>query len=58
MPTLLDKVYGEAVYNAVAERHPKAPVIIPPPATAVPNESMMTQRDRHIAEIEEHGRMG
>src|SRR5271169_229341 len=48
---------GEAVYNAVAERHPEAVVIIPPRATAVSNESTTTQRDRHIAEIEEHGRM-
>ena len=29
---------GEAVYDAVAERHPEAAVIIPPRATAVPNE--------------------
>ena len=49
---------GEAVYDAVAERHPEAVVIIPPRTTAVPNESTTTQRDRHIAEIEEHGRMG
>jgi hypothetical protein len=49
---------GEAVYDAVAERHPEAAVIIPPRATAISNESTTTQRDRHIAEIEEHGRMG
>jgi hypothetical protein len=49
---------GEAVYDAVAERHPEAVVIIPPRTTAVPNETTTTQRDRHIAEIEEHGRMG
>jgi hypothetical protein len=49
---------GEAVYDAVAERHPEAVEIIPPRATAVPNESTTTQRDRHIVEIEEHGRMG
>jgi transposase len=48
---------GEAVYDAVAERHPEAAVIIPPRATAVSHESTATQRDRHIAEIEEHGRM-
>ena len=48
---------GEAVYDAVAERHPEAVVIIPPRTTAVPNESTTTQRDRHIAAIEEHGRM-
>ena len=49
---------GEAVYDAVAKRHPEAAMIIPPRATAVQNESTTTQRDRHIAEIEEHGRMG
>ena len=48
---------GEAVYDAVAEHHPEAVAIIPPRVTAVPNESTTTQRDRHIAEIEEHGRM-
>jgi transposase len=50
---------GEAVYDAVAERHPEAAVIIPPRATAVPNETATpTQRDRHIAEISKPGRMG
>jgi hypothetical protein len=49
---------GEAVYDTTAERHPEAAVIIPPRATAVSNESAATQRDRHIAEIEEHGRKG
>jgi transposase len=49
---------GEAVYDAVAERHPEAVVIVPPRTTAVPNESTATQRDRHIAAIGEHGRMG
>jgi hypothetical protein len=71
MPALLDQIDaevasmtadgaydGEGVYDAVAERHPQVAVIIPPRATAVPNESTTTQRDRHIAAIEEHGRMG
>jgi hypothetical protein len=49
---------GEVVYNAVANRHPDAEIIIPPRATAVPNETTMTQRDRHITTIERHGRMG
>jgi transposase len=49
---------GEAVYDAVADRHPGAEVIIPPRATAVPNEITTTQRDRHIATIEKHGRIG
>jgi transposase len=48
---------GDAVYDAVAKRHPEAAVIIPPRATAVPNEIPTTQRDRHIAEISKHGRM-
>ena len=48
---------GEAVYDAVAKRHPEAAVILPPRTTAVPNETTTTQRDRHIAEIEKHGRM-
>ena len=49
---------GEAVYDAVVDRHPGAEVIIPPRATAVPNEVTTTQRDRHIATIEKHGRIG
>jgi hypothetical protein len=49
---------GQAIYDLVAERHPEAVVIIPPWATSVPNASTTTQSDRHIAEIEEHGRMG
>jgi transposase len=49
---------GEAVYDAVADRHPEAAIIIPPRATAVPSETTTTQRDQHIAEIEKHGRIG
>jgi hypothetical protein len=49
---------GEVVYDAVANRHPDAEIIIPPRTTAVLNETTMTQRDRHIATIERHGRMG
>ncbi len=49
---------GEAVYNAVAERHPGAAVIIPPRVTAVANEASTSQRNRHIAMIAQHGRMG
>jgi hypothetical protein len=48
---------GEAVYDAVAKRHPKAAVIIPPRSTAVSSETTTTQRDRHLAEIAKHGRM-
>ena len=49
---------GEVVYDAVANRHPDAETIIPPRATAVSNDTTSTQRDRHIATIEKHGRMG
>jgi transposase len=61
MPALLDQIDaevasmtadgaydGETVYDAVAERHPEAAVIIPPRATAVPTESATTQRDRRF----------
>jgi len=49
---------GDAVYDAVTERHPEAVVIIPPRATAVPSETTPTRRDKHLAEIEKHGRIG
>ncbi len=48
---------GQAAYNAVAERHPVAAVIIPPRATAIPSEATTTQRDGHLAAIAEHGRI-
>jgi hypothetical protein len=47
---------GEVVYDAVAERHLRATVIIPPRATSVADETRPTQRDRHLAMIDEHGR--
>jgi transposase len=49
---------GEAIHATVAERHPEAAVIIPPRSTAVPNETTTTQRDRHLAAIAQHGRIG
>jgi hypothetical protein len=49
---------GEVVYDAVANRHPDAEIIIPPRATAVPNKTTATRRDRHITTIDKHGRMG
>ena len=71
MPDLLDQIDaevasltadgaydGEAVYDAVVDRHPKVAIIIPPRATAVPSETTATQRDQLIAEIEKHGRIG
>ena len=49
------------VYRAVADRHPEAAVVVPPRATAVPSETANTaptQRDRHLQQIAERGRMG
>ena len=48
---------GQVVYDAVAERHPEAAVIVPPRITAVADETTATQRDEHLAMIAEHGRM-
>jgi hypothetical protein len=51
----------DRVYETVAERHPDAAVIVPPRSTAVPSAfatTASTQRDRHIQEIAERGRMG
>jgi hypothetical protein len=44
--------------SAVAERHPKATVIIPPRSTSVSGETTTTQRDRHLAEICKNEIMG
>jgi Transposase DDE domain len=70
LPALLDQISaevasmtaggaydGQVVYDAVAERHPKAAVIVPPPITAVAGETTATQRDKHLMTIAEHGRM-
>jgi hypothetical protein len=49
------------VYESVAEHAPNAAVIVPPRSTAVPSasaETAPTQRDQHIQEIAECGRMG
>jgi len=57
VPDLLDQsgAYdGQVVYDAVAERHPKAVVIVPPRITAVAGAA---QRDKHLTTIAEHGRM-
>ena len=71
--SLLDQVTGEVisftgdggydqdrVYASVAERCPEAAVIVPPRATAVPSETAETaptQRDRHLQQVAEYGRM-
>jgi len=49
----------ESVSTAVAERYPKAAIIVPPRSTAVSSETAETeptQRDRHLQSIAEHGR--
>jgi hypothetical protein len=48
---------SQVVYDAVAERHPKAAVVVPPRITAVAGETTVTQRDKHLTTIAEHGRM-
>ena len=50
----------DRVYAGVAQRYPEATVIVPPRATAVPSntaETAPTQRDRHLQQIAEYGRM-
>ena len=57
-----DGAYDQAgIYSIVAKHHPEADVIVPPRGTAVPStiaENTPTQRDRHLHNIAEHGRMG
>src|SRR5689334_5262436 len=51
----------EDVYDAVAERHPEAAVVVPPRKGAVPSgtaETAPTRRDRHLRLIAERGRLG
>ena len=51
----------DRVYEGVAKHAPDAAVIVPPRSTAVPSaaaETAPTQRDHHIQEIAERGRMG
>jgi hypothetical protein len=62
MPDLLDQIDaeiasmtadgaydGEAVYDALAERHPSAMLVIPPWAASITGETTATQRDQHPA---------
>ena len=57
-----DGAYDQSgIYSTVIERHPDAEVIVPPRSTAVLSEdaeTTPTQRDRHLQNIAEHGRMG
>src|ERR1700722_6558504 len=48
---------GQVVYDAVAEPHPKASVIVPPRITAVARETMTSQRGEHLTTITMCGRM-
>jgi transposase len=70
LPNLLDQIAadvssmtadgaydGQVVYDAVAERHPKATVIVPPRITAVAHETTASQPDIHLTTIAKHGRM-
>jgi hypothetical protein len=42
---------GQVVYDAVAERHPKEPVIVPPRITAVASERTTSPRGEHLMTI-------
>ena len=57
-----DGAYDQAgVYGTVAKHHPDAEVIVPPRSTAVLSDTAdiaLTQRDRHLQSISQHGRMG
>lgn len=59
---LADGAYdGEPVYQAIAERHADAAVIIPPRCTAMLSDTATTaptQRDQHIQVLAEKGRIG
>jgi hypothetical protein len=48
---------GEPVAAAVLSEQPQAKIIIPPHNTAVISEAGDTQRDRHIQDIAEKGRI-
>jgi len=48
---------GEPVSQAVLSRQPDAKIIIPPHKTAVRSEAGDTQRDQHIKDIAEKGRI-
>jgi len=50
---------GEPTYQTIAARGDEIEVVIPPRSTAVPSgdPGVPTQRDRHLAMIEEQGRM-
>jgi transposase len=51
---------GAPTYQTIAQRGDGIEVVIPPRSTAVPGDELdpPTQRDRHLAMIIEHGRLG
>ena len=51
---------GAPTYQTIAQRGDGIEVVIPPRSTAVPSDEPdpPTQRDRHLAMITEHGRLG
>jgi hypothetical protein len=57
-----DGAYDQAgIYATVAQRHPDAEVIVPPRSMAVLSDDVkatLTQRDRHLQSVAEHGRLG
>jgi hypothetical protein len=57
-----DGAYDQAgIYDTIAKRHPDADVIVPPRSTAGLSDDVqttLTQRDRHLQSIAEHGRIG
>jgi len=50
----------DGVAASITERHPAAAIIVPPRSNAMPSETAETaptQRDRHLRQIAQHGRM-
>jgi hypothetical protein len=48
---------GEPVSQAVLDKQPAAKVVVPPHKTGVCSPAGNTQRDQHIRDIEQHGRI-
>ena len=50
----------EGVTTSIGSHHPDAAIVVPPRSTAVPSEAAETaptQRDRHLRDLAEHGRL-
>jgi len=48
---------GETTSQAVLSKQPEAQIVVPPHKTAVGSSAGDTQRDQHIRDIKEHGRI-